>query len=254
MSDVTDILNVSSHSALEQPKVVKTVRKPDGMAREVFSLLQSQPTRNSMEQQASRYPPMVPKNMLKEKRNISVNKWKLNEFANSARKDDLKLKHWVKSNSIVEGKSSDYPFARFNVQCNTIECTELVENSIGKNEQLKALLHLCKKYDLRWVVIQDRYHSLAKSKSWDEKTMEELKKMYFDAAHQLMVQENEPSFQAIRKFIPLEYRFDDEYEKNRKEQLEVRWIHIIFFIVMQCSSCLNDRLQKKRRLSVLKPS
>ena len=119
MADIKDILGLSRDPAREgmaAPRVKKVqMKKPEGMSREVFALLQqdAEAGRTSV--------PIAPTGrtdgLLKEKRSRMVG-WEWQGFNNGGRTDGLRLSHWKKNND----KSTDYTFARFNktVRCSTI--------------------------------------------------------------------------------------------------------------------------------------
>ena len=111
MSDVKDILGLSRDpdgKAKAAPRAKKVqMKKPEGMSREVFALLQQ-------EAEAGRATvPLAPTvrddGLLKEKRSRMVG-WEWQSFNNSGRTDGLRLSHWKKNND----KSTEYTFARFN--------------------------------------------------------------------------------------------------------------------------------------------
>jgi DNA methyltransferase 1-associated protein 1 len=116
------------------------------------------------------------------------------DFQNVARTDDLVLKHWVKA-SMPE--DLDYPFARFNVSCEvTPVCTkEEFEKVLATHKDAAIphpwnfddtvhLLQLCKRYELRWVVLADRFQSVTGS-SKQNRTLEDMKYWYHEATRLL---------------------------------------------------------------------
>ena len=111
MADIKDILGLSrdpAREAMAAPRVKKVqMKKPEGMSREVFALLQQ-------DAEAGRTTvPIAPTgrtdSLLKEKRTRMVG-WEWQGFNNSGRTDGLRLSHWRKNND----KSTDYTFSRFN--------------------------------------------------------------------------------------------------------------------------------------------
>ena len=110
MADIKDILGISrdASAGVAQPRAKKQqMKKPEGMSREVFALLQqdAEAGRSSV--------PLAPTThtdgLLKEKRSRMVG-WEWKGFNNGGRTDGLRLSHWSKNND----KSTDYTFARFN--------------------------------------------------------------------------------------------------------------------------------------------
>lgn len=114
---------------------------------------------------------------LKAKPNLhkTVGKWISTKFINPARNDDLMLNHWVKENTEEEAIN----FAEYN---KTVEVLEYSEEEYEKylkdrdwdKDETDYLFDLCRKYDIRWTVIHDRYE-------WKDKnrTMEDLRDRYY---------------------------------------------------------------------------
>ena len=97
MSDIKDILGISRDASggAQRPRPSKqpSMKKPVGMSREVFALLQ---------QDAAAGLPLAPTTgstdgLLKEKRSRLVG-WEWKEFHNGGRTDGLRLSHWGKNN------------------------------------------------------------------------------------------------------------------------------------------------------------
>jgi hypothetical protein len=97
-------------------------------------------------------------------------RWLWRVISSSARKDGLQLAHWVRA----DAEFTDYPFARFNKRVEVVRYTdaeyaELLTPVAGANdykadEDLRwpkdhtdALFDLCRRFDLRWPVIADRF-------------------------------------------------------------------------------------------------
>ena len=121
MADIKDILGLARDPAREgvaAPRAKKVqMKKPEGMSREVFALLQqdAEAGRTSV--------PLAPTGrtdgLLKEKRSRMVG-WEWQGFNNGGRTDGLRLSHWKKNND----KSTDYTFARFNKTVRILSYTE----------------------------------------------------------------------------------------------------------------------------------
>ncbi|OQR96993.1 hypothetical protein ACHHYP_12891 [Achlya hypogyna] len=118
--------------------------------------------------------------------------WVRREFQNSARTDDLVLSHWVKA-ALPEGL--EYPFARFNVTCHvTPMCSSDEFDKVLKMytdpaihqpwtfEETVAIWELCQRYELRWIVITDRYNFSSKHAP---RSMEDIKYWYYEATRLL---------------------------------------------------------------------
>ncbi|CAI0386279.1 unnamed protein product [Linum tenue] len=148
-----------------QPKK-DSQRKPDGISREVYALTGG----------LAPLMPSIDSSYLK-KRPPSDEKitWQWLPFTNSARKDTLQLYHWVR---VVNGvpPTGDYSFAKYN---KSIEVTKYTDEEYAQHltdpswtkQETDQLFDLCEQFDLRFVIIADRFPS--------SRTMEELKDRYY---------------------------------------------------------------------------
>jgi hypothetical protein len=78
---------------------------------------------------------------------------------NPSRDDDLILHHWEKTRT---DPNEEYRFYKFNKSINLIsfspeEYTSHLKDPDWTMEETSYLWDLCRRFDLRWVVIQDRY-------------------------------------------------------------------------------------------------
>ncbi|KAI7748439.1 hypothetical protein M8C21_007597 [Ambrosia artemisiifolia] len=118
--DAKDILGLPKHS-LPIPQEKKSrphkdsQRKPDGISREVYALTGG----------VAPLMPSVDVNQLKKRHQPENEKitWEWLSFTSSARKDDLKLYHWVR---VVNGTppTGDYQFAKYNKSVDVIKYTD----------------------------------------------------------------------------------------------------------------------------------
>ncbi|KAJ7016793.1 hypothetical protein C8F04DRAFT_1340561 [Mycena alexandri] len=151
------ILSLPSAAATPAPPQKKaalpSARKPDGISRELFSLIG--PSSTTLVAQLA-------KPRLKQKPNLGAGskiKWEWRAFKNGARTDSLQLRHWVKASTDPD---AEYPFAKYNVQRPTFTYTQeeytlwLHDNEWTK-EETDYLMAIVQEYDTRWYVIQDRY-------------------------------------------------------------------------------------------------
>lgn len=141
-----------------------------------------------------------------------VRKWEWAPFKNPARTDGAVFHHWRR----VTDEAKDYPFAQFNKQLqipsyNINEYnTHLRTNPTNWTKaQTDHLFDLAKRFDLRFVVMGDR---------WDKdthgnKTVEDLKERYYEVAGLLNKARNPSGDKKI-------YIFDAEHERKRKDQLK----------------------------------
>lgn len=178
-------------------------------------------------------------------------------FANSARSDDLVLRHWQREPEATnipaiedtkaegetkeqgEHKSADreYPFAKYNIKLKfpnrytTDEYNRHLRSEDWSREETDYLMDLVEEYDLRWVVIADRYDfqpqrvdnteetssALVPSKQF--RTMEQMKARYYFVAASMLALEHPPSEMSEAEFDLHErmMKFDPERERHRKE-------------------------------------
>lgn len=230
MSDVLDILDASRPQVDDTPVPAKrgpkpkgpkppTIqrRKPEGMHRELFNLL------NTSDSDA----PLLPTDfaitshntVYKQVRaNLSIKKprkWLETPFLNTARKDHLQLYHWRRVPDPNE-PPKEYQFAVYNAK---------IDNHIPKyddkqynmllicdqwtKEETDYLMEMCTRFDLRFIVIDDR---------WDRKrfptkrSVEDLKERYYFVYNQLA---------KSRTFMepPKVKEYDSQHERKRKQQL-----------------------------------
>jgi hypothetical protein len=88
---------------------------------------------------------------------IDVREWR--PFDNKARKDGLKLSHWVKASS---DPAAEYPFAKYNVPAQTFTYTDeeydkLLQDEDWTKEETDYLFSLIHEYDVRFHIVADRY-------------------------------------------------------------------------------------------------
>ncbi len=180
-------------------------------------------------------------------------------FRNEARKDGLMLRHWKKrdtsaptfpatpadSNAASEmetdekpAKTETYPFTKFNVKIERPSYTEeqyethLKSDTWGKQET-DYLVNLSKDYDLRWVVIADRYEYNPGETSGEgdamtvtiqptPRTMEDMKARYYEVAAKTMALHHPMSSMSTAEFDLHEKmtKFDPTRETTRKKLAE----------------------------------
>jgi len=182
MGDVADILGMTAlASSTGGRKSGKSVKKPEGVSREVFSLLgQSQLTSIHPASSLSKTSASHLKSVALKK----AVKWQWSEFSHSARLDNdkgFRLRHWQREVQFLP----DYAFARFNKKCAVIRYTDeeyslaIVEDDIWTKEETDILFDLCARYDLRWFVISDRM-------SGSDRSTSDLKARYYGVAKDIL--------------------------------------------------------------------
>ncbi|CAI0386278.1 unnamed protein product [Linum tenue] len=179
-----------------QPKK-DSQRKPDGISREVYALTGG----------LAPLMPSIDSSYLK-KRPPSDEKitWQWLPFTNSARKDTLQLYHWVR---VVNGvpPTGDYSFAKYN---KSIEVTKYTDEEYAQHltdpswtkQETDQLFDLCEQFDLRFVIIADRFPS--------SRTMEELKDRSI-----LLARASSPADVSGHPLVKENYNASQEKERKR---------------------------------------
>ncbi|XP_077981141.1 DNA methyltransferase 1-associated protein 1-like [Glandiceps talaboti] len=230
MSDVRDILDLDGTGSMQQtpvkaptkedilgsnqskPKklIEATFKRPEGMHREVYALLYSD------NKDAA---PLIPsdssqgyKQMKAKLGRNKVRPWKWMPFTNPARKDGAIFYHWRRAAD--EGK--DYPFARFNktIQVPVYSDQEYQMHLHDDNwtrQETDHLFDLCRRFDLRWFVVHDRFDH----QQYQKRSVEDLKERYYNIINKLAKIRADPNLSARAPPV-----FDADHERKRKEQLE----------------------------------
>ncbi|KAL8929379.1 MAG: hypothetical protein Q9172_000552 [Xanthocarpia lactea] len=258
-ADVRDMLGLPSdgqpkiRSAKKTKQETKGRRPVGGLEREIQSLHGDRPA-----------PPLsineVPKYKEKPKRTQRYRRWDITPFGNNARKDGLILRHWnwrddlntnvfpttpADSNAASEEQddrvpkpASDYKYAKYNVR---------VERPVYSDEQYDAklksehwtkdetdyLVDLAYEFDLRWIIIADRYdyqppqptqheNSTAITIPPKHRTMEDMKARYYQVAATAMALVNPLTSMSESEFAIHEKmtKFDPALETKRKQFAE----------------------------------
>ncbi|KAF9352648.1 swr complex subunit [Mortierella sp. AD094] len=151
MATGNDVREIFQLKPSEQVKRVhKTEKKPEGISRELYGLIG-----NNVSSVAFNNPTYKPKLNVSKK---AVN-WTWRPFVNPSRDDDLILHHWEKTRT---DPNEEYRFYKFNKVINLNEFTpeeytSHLDDPDWTLEETNYLWDLCRRFDLRWVVIQDRY-------------------------------------------------------------------------------------------------
>ncbi|XP_028753746.1 SWR1-complex protein 4 [Neltuma alba] len=205
--DAKDILGLPKTSLPIQEKKSRpqkdSQRKPDGISREVYALTGG----------LAPLMPAIDSSQLK-KRPPSDEKitWQWLPFANSARKDNLQLYHWVR---VVNGlpPTGDYSFAKYNKSVDIIKYTDeeyekYLTNPMWTKEETDQLFDLCERFDLRFIVIADRFPS--------SRTVEELKDRYYSVSRTLLIARAQSSGDvAMHPLVKEPYNVSQEVERKR---------------------------------------
>ncbi|KAK3194338.1 hypothetical protein Dsin_025648 [Dipteronia sinensis] len=206
--DAKDILGLSKNQLpIAQEKKSRpqkeTQRKPDGVSREVYALTGG----------LAPLMPSIDASQLK-KRPPSDEKitWQWLHFTNSARKDNLHLYHWVR---VVNGNppTGDYSFAKYNKSVDVVKYTDeeyekYLTDPMWTKEETDQLFNLCERFDLRFIVIADRFPSY--------RTVEELKDRYYSVSRAILIaRAPSPGDVSVHPLVKEPYNVSLETERKR---------------------------------------
>lgn len=229
MGDVLDILDAGRPQMDDtpvvkrgpKPKALKPTpimrRKPEGMHRELFALLNTSdsdtpllPTDFGISPQTTVYKQVRANLSIKKPR-----KWLWTPFLNPARKDHLQLYHWRRLTDPNEPQK-EYQFAKYNARIDNHipkyddkEFNMLLICNQWTKDETDYLMEMCTRFDLRFNVIHDRWD---RKRFPTERTVEDLKERYYFVYNQLA---------KARAFMeaPKVKEYDSQHERKRKQQL-----------------------------------
>ncbi|KAG2202548.1 hypothetical protein INT47_012542 [Mucor saturninus] len=206
-SDIRDILQIGSPTEPIQKRSKPVPEKrPDGISRELYSLIGGAPPVAFVK----------PTFKAKFKSKKKAASWLLTPFTNPARVDDLELKHWVKAD---EADNQEYAFSKFNKVIDVIDYSEedyekYLTDTDWSKEETDYLFDLCRQFDLRFPVIEDRYNYKNKGR-----TMEDLKDRYYSVYRKLILQGKGNDYIPDRQSLAQQYSYDKSKEVERKNAL-----------------------------------
>ncbi|XP_026276283.1 DNA methyltransferase 1-associated protein 1 [Frankliniella occidentalis] len=191
---------------MSTPKVSK---RPEGMPREVFALLCND---------SKGVPPVFPtdtgQGYKQTKAKLGMRKvrpWKWMPFTNPGRTDGAVFHHWRR----VADEGKEYPFAKFNKKVpvpsyTDDEYNQHLQTTGWTKEETNHLIDLAKRFDLRFIVMKDRFDK----EKFTDRSVEELKERFYTI---------QTTLTKVRSTSPPEgkpYVFDADHERRRKEQLK----------------------------------
>jgi DNA methyltransferase 1-associated protein 1 len=207
-----DLPGTAGPRPAKKQKVAAPKSTLKGLAREVQSLGGDNPIA------------IVPQISVFKKRRLASRKpaakWEHRAFRNSARSDDLILRHWRRkpevppapegedekeneSDAQAEEPLDDSIFAKFNVQVQVPQYTDEqysahLQNEHWSKDETDYLMGLAQEYDLRWPIIWDRYDYVAPTPEAENgedaiipapkvRSLEDLKARYYRVAAAMMI-------------------------------------------------------------------
>ncbi|KAK9836548.1 hypothetical protein WJX74_002878 [Apatococcus lobatus] len=230
MADVKDILGMprASDKSEAQPKPKEQrAKRPEGMSREAFALLDgSHPIVPSsfVADLAKKQAGLKEKRTPAEKRGQVV--WEMRPFKNEARQDGLELRHWAKcfkdnASRVRLAEEGDYPFARLDCKPMIYRYDDeewdnvIVKDADWTREETEYLLELCEQFQLRFLIIADRYEA----PPGKTRSMEDLKARYYTIARQLLIA-REGGPEQVAHHTLVKHPFNAETERSRKRAVQ----------------------------------
>jgi len=221
MSDVRDIMELErpptpeltreSIIGMDKPKKKnsagpKIPKRPEGMHREVFALLYND---------NKDVPPLFPSDTVgngykQTKIKLGMRKprkWKWMPFTNPARTDDATFYHWRRPSD----EPKEYPFAKFNKKVEVptytdVEYQQHLTCNSWTREETDHLMDLARRFDIRFIIMADRYDT----EKYSKRSVEDLKDRYYKINGTLAKLNGEKKI----------YTYDADHERRRKEQLK----------------------------------
>lgn len=140
--------------------------------------------------------------------------WQWLPFTSSARTDSLQLYHWVKVANGVP-PSGDYEFAKYNTKVDVLKYTEeeyekYLTEPTWSREETDQLFELCERFDLRFIVIADRFPT--------NRSVEDLKSRYYSVTRALLIARAR-SFDEVAGNPLVKETFNAAHETERKRAL-----------------------------------
>ncbi|KAL0949355.1 hypothetical protein HGRIS_009424 [Hohenbuehelia grisea] len=212
-ADVRSILSIPSQSgtpqATQKKPQAQSARKPEGISRELFSLIGSS---------APTLAAQLLKPRLKQKPNLgnrSCVKWEWRSFKNDARSDGLQLGHWTKAST---DPTTPYPFSKYNIQPTVYkytdeEYTQYLQDQAWTKEETDYLFRTIHEYDTRWYVVFDRYEY----PGGVSRSLEDMKDRYFSVCRKLVRNRPWTGDEASKSQLIQSFQFDKEREVTRKK-------------------------------------
>ena len=205
------------------------MKKQTGMKRELIKLIGGVPS--------------IVERTTKSSKNSS--NWVWAPFSNPARQDNLKLIHWQRAEDV----NKDYDFAKFNQNIDIVDFTEDEYNKLIKPndrnwnyEQTRYLWELIKRYELRFIVIMDRFDE----EKYGERTVESLKDRYYSVARTIL--ESRKMFD--HPIIKSGYNYEQEMKRRtylektmNKSFAELREENSLF----EMAENLNKKMEKNEK-------
>ncbi|KAJ3195320.1 swr complex subunit [Irineochytrium annulatum] len=213
--DIKEILSLpaGSQPVLKQRSHQPVPKRPEGITRELFALTGGAPPLTLS---------VVPKATFKPKISFGAAavdsekpekvRWILASIKNPG--NDCVLTHWVKESDA----DKDYPFAVFNESVSVPdftdeEYTQHLEDPEWSKEETRYLMSLCKRYDMRFVIVTDRYEYNGQPRS-----IEDIKERFYGVLKKIQLARAAASGVTLD---PPPFTFNKAREIERKRNVEI---------------------------------
>lgn len=205
-----NLANTSKKSTSRRPE--STIKRPEKMHRELYNLIGFSEAKEA----GAIVPTEIRKGFAQMNAQLGgrpVRKYKWVPFINEARNDNLQLYHWQRVDTLDKGEP--YPFAKFN---KVIDIPTFTDEQYEKYfkvenwtlEETRHLFDVCKRFDIRWPIVHDRFDR----EKYGLRSMEDLKERFYAITAELALLKD-PNSEPIC--------FDADHERRRKEQLIKQW-------------------------------
>ena len=215
-ADVRDVLSLPLKENVTPTPHTKTKQKArlpkaDGMTRELYSLLgDNAPPLALLQPQRFKERPRL---------NQKAASWEWKAFQNEARTDGLELYHWRKHQDGPDS-SEPYAFSKFNQKPTVVSYTDEEYKSYfstveWSREETDYLFEMCREFDLRFIIIQDRWGF-----EGPERSVEEMKERFYSITRKILeLRTPIPMMSAMQLEEMKSLNFNKEQETERKAHI-----------------------------------
>ncbi|OCF36012.1 SWR1-complex protein 4 [Kwoniella heveanensis BCC8398] len=217
--DIRSILNLpQAGPSTSAPKKVSSsaARKPDGISRELYALIGDNAPSLAQAQASLAAVKYRDRPSLKKKVH-----WEWTPFTPAARRDNpVRLGHWTRITD-ADPESIEY-FGKFNLQSPSVmeysqfEYDQHLQDSDWTSQETSYLFDLLKQYDLRFIIVADRYEYKSPTGQTKKRSVEELKDRYYTICRRLIRTRTASDPTAQQQLIHA-YNFDKSREIKRKQ-------------------------------------
>ncbi|VDO25293.1 unnamed protein product [Haemonchus placei] len=202
------LLNIGKKSSARRSE--SSFKRPEKMHRELYNLIGS----SDVKEASTVVPTEIRRGFAQLNAQVGslggrpVRKYKWVPFTNEARNDSLQLYHWQRVDKLENPEP--YPFAKFNKVISIPDFTDEEYEKYFKVEkwtleETRHLFDVCRRFDIRWPIVHDRYDR----EKYGLRSMEDLKERFYAIVNEIALLKD-PTCEPIC--------FDADHERRRKEQ------------------------------------